>query len=112
MKLHSFFLSAFLIVNFAGCTVARIYATSGNDIAMTDSSPAGGESFKIEQRYMFDYTGAVDVQELLRERFGSGHKFENVSVKIKVDVPDALINLVTFGIAQSKTFEISGDKVK
>ena len=97
---------------FSGCTMARIYSTSGNDVSMTDMTKSGGESFKIDHRMLFDYTGAVDVQELLRDRFGSGHKFENLSVKIKQEPADILINIVTIGIAQAKTFEIAGDKIK
>jgi hypothetical protein len=101
-----------LLIAFSGCTTARIYATSGNDISMTKVSSSGGEAFKIEHRLIFDYTSAIDVQELLRERYGSGHQFENVTVKLKVEVPDFLLNLVTFGIAASRSFEISGDKIK
>lgn len=96
----------------SGCTMARIYSTSGNDVSLTDNANKSGEAFKIEKRITFDYTGAIDVQEVLRERFGSGHEFENVSVKLKADVPDFFLNLITIGIAQSKTFEISGDKIK
>lgn len=54
----------------------------------------------------------MDVQKLLRDRFGSGHKFENLTVKIQQDPEDVLINIVTLGIAPAKTFEISGDKIK
>jgi hypothetical protein len=92
------------------CTIARIYSTSGNEVTLTDSNASAGEPFKIEHRISFDYTSAIDVQEVLRERFGSGQRFENVSVKLKVKPEDFFINLLTLGIAQSKTFEISGDK--
>ena len=95
----------------SGCTMARIYATSGNAVSMTQSGNKAGESFKIEKRITFDYTSAIDAQELLRERFGSGHEFQNVSVKLNADFTDFLINLFTLGLAQSKTFEISGDKI-
>jgi hypothetical protein len=95
-----------------GCTIVRIYSTSGNEVALTDSKGQSGEAFKLEHRISFDYTSSVDVQEVLRERYGSGQKFENVSVKVKVKPEDFLINLVTLGIAQSKTFEITGDKVR
>jgi hypothetical protein len=106
-------LAAFLAITaLNGCTIARIYSTSGNEVSLTDSARPSGEPFKIEHRISFDYTGAVDVQEVLRERYGSGQKFENVSVKLKVKPEDFLMNLITFGIAQSKTFEISGDKVR
>lgn len=112
MKLKSLIILALIASVSSGCTLARIYSTSGNSVSMTDVSKAGGESFKIEHRLVFDYTGAVDVQELLRDRYGSGHQFENLSVKIKQEPIDIIVNIFTLGLAQSKTFEISGDKVK
>lgn len=95
-----------------GCTIARIYSTSGNEVSFTDSNSKSGDPFKIEHRITFDYTSAIDVQEILREKYGSGQKFENVSVKLKVKPEDFLFNFFTLGIANSKTFEISGDKVR
>ncbi len=112
MKLRFFLTFAVIATMSSGCTMARIYSTSGNSVSMTDSTKSGGDSFKIEHRLVFDYTGALDVQELLRDRYGSGHQFENLSVKIKQEPVDIIVNLFTLGLAQSKTFEISGDKVK
>jgi hypothetical protein len=105
-------LSALVVVSaLNGCTIARLYSTSGNEVVLTDVANQSGEAFKIDHRISFDYTSAVDIQDVLRERYGSGHKFENVSVKLKVNPEDFFINLFTFGIAQSKTFEISGDRI-
>jgi hypothetical protein len=112
MKLRSLLMIATVAMVSSGCTLARIYSTSGNSVSMTDASKVGGESFKLEHRLVFDYTGAVDVQEVLRSRYGSGHQFENLSVKIKQEPIDIIVNIFTLGLAQSKTFEISGDKVK
>ena len=100
-----------VLIALNGCTIARLYSTSGNEVILTDSPNDSGEAFKIEHRISFDYTSAVDIQEVLRERFGSGQKFENVTVKLKINPEDFFINLFTFQIAQSKTFEISGDRV-
>lgn len=111
MKLRLFVMLTLIASMSSGCTLARIYSTSGNSVSMTDTTKSGGEAVKIEHRLVFDYTGAVDVQEVLRERYGSGHQFENVSVKIKQEPVDIIVNIFTFGLAQSKTFEISGDKV-
>ena len=112
MNIKSLLAGLLALTTLNGCTIARIYSTSGNEVALTDTDRQSGEPFKIEHRIMFDYTGAVDVQEVLRDRYGSGQKFENVTIKLKVKPEDFLINLVTFTIAQSKTFEISGDKVR
>ena len=96
----------------SGCTLVRIYATSGNEVALTQVSSGGGEQFKINHRQVFDYTGSVDVQELLRDHYGSGHVFQNVTIKYKNDVVDILLNLVTLGLASSRSFEVSGDMVR
>lgn len=101
----------FSLVVSSGCTLVRIYATSGNGVHLTQAKSVSGQPFKIQQRVVFDYTSVVDVQELIREKFGSGHEFQNVSVKVKSDFVDFLLNLVTLGIAASKTLEISGDKI-
>ncbi len=94
------------------CTFARIYSTSGNQVSLTETNPKGGEHFKFSDRSVFDYTGAFDVQDLLAERYGSGNEVQNVTIKVKYDVLDFLLNLVTITLAQSKTFEISGDIIR
>jgi len=111
MKIRTLCFALFGIFALNGCTIARLYSTSGNEVSLTDLPNQSGESFKIEHRISFDYTSAVDIQDVLRERYGSGHKFENVTVKLKVNVEDFFLNVFTFGIAQSKTFEISGDRI-
>lgn len=92
-----------------GCTYARIYATSGNTVALTTIKQTRAQSFTVTERIMFDYTGALDVQELVRKKYGSGGVVQNVTVKVQQDPADFLLNFITLGIAQSKTFEISGD---
>lgn len=111
MKLFKLLVILACLIATTGCTVARIYSTSGNSVAMTDTA-GSGESFTIEHRLVFDYTSAVDVQELLRARYGTGHQFENISVKIRQDPIDVIVNIFTLGLAQSKTFEVTGDKVR
>jgi hypothetical protein len=130
-------------------TFSRIYATSGNDISLTDTSEstrdrrdceqhyeasdvskAAGmlkglfsaakeeeeadlptcESFKIRERSIFDSTGSIDIQELLRNEFGTGHEFQNVSVKLRVGLVDYIFNIFTFGIANSQTVEVHGNR--
>jgi hypothetical protein len=110
-KEFSMLLCAGVLMLLSGCTVARIYATSGNNVALTQTVNKGGDAFIITERITFDYTGAIDVQEHLRAKYGSGHQFQNVTVKLKMEALDVLINIFTLGLAQSKTFEITGDKV-
>ncbi len=95
----------------SGCTVARIYATSGNQVAFTQQGAGGGEQFKVHKRFVFDYSGGFDIQEVLRERYGSGHEFQNVTVKLKYSGLDVLLNVLTLALANSRTVEVSGDMV-
>lgn len=107
-------LTGFLVMMLGagGCTYARIYATSGNTVAMTALRQTRANSFSIKERVMFDYTGALDVQELVRRQYGSGRTIQNVTVKVQQDPMDFLVNFATLGIAQSKTFEVSGDLIQ
>ena len=57
----------------------------------------------------FDSTASIDVQELLRGEFGTGHEFRNISIKIKISWFDWLLNVFTLGLANSQTIEVTGD---
>ena len=104
--------TAFVCIGlFSGCTIARIYATSGNQVSLTEVSSGPGEQFEIRHRQVFDYTGSIDIQELLRAHYGSGYAFQNITIKLTNDAFDVMLNLVTIGLANSHTYEVSGDKV-
>ena len=96
----------------AGCTALRIYATSGNTIALSTLRQGQSESFTVVKHTAFDYTGAIDVQEIVRTKYGSGVTLQNVSVKVKMTVGDFFLNMVTLGIANSKHYEVTGDAVR
>lgn len=66
-------------------------------------------AFKIHERAWFSSAESIDVQEHLREEFGSGHEFRNVTIRIKIDVLDLALNIGTLGIANSQTIEITGE---
>jgi hypothetical protein len=144
---RSDFLSTLLLLIAAlaatGCTmgtVARVYATSGNDIALTrydEAAKAAGPCIKFkESSYMVEVAGGgkgpasdttcvsfeihenlafsaaenLDIQEFLREEFGSGYQFGSVSVRIKIGFFNWLLNLFTLGVANSQTIVITGDR--
>jgi len=101
-----------LSMSLSGCTIARFYSTSGNTVAMTSLKQEPGETVTATKRIIFDYTAAIDLQEVLREKVGSGVTVHNVSMKLKLTPVDFLLNLITLGFGNSKTFEITGDVVK
>lgn len=67
-------------------------------------------SFEIHEHIRFQDSEAIDIQEYLREEFGSGYEFGSISVKLEIGLFDWCLNLVTFGIANSQTIVITGDR--
>ena len=115
MRMHASRLRTLVVlfaVGLSGCTYARIYSTSGSTVALTTLQQGAGEQFTISKHVTFDYTSAVDVQELVRSRFGAGGTAQNVSIKIQDTVGDFFLNLVTLGFANSKHYVVTGDYVR
>ena len=63
---------------------------------------------------LFDYTGALDVSEVLNNVMVEKNvdAFINITVSIKNTPADFLLNLVTLGFANAKTFVVKGDTVR
>lgn len=96
----------------SGCTYARIYSTSGNTVALTTVKEGASESFILTKHVAFDYTGSVDVQELVRSKYGNAGTVQNVSIKVKSTFGDFMLNVITLGFASSKHFEVTGDLIR
>lgn len=110
LRLHT--LVVLFTVGLSACTYARIYSTSGSTVALTTLQQGAGEQFTLSKHITFDYTGSVDVQELVRSKYGAGGTAQNVSIKIQGTVGDFFLNLVTLGIANSKHYVVTGDYVR
>jgi hypothetical protein len=67
-------------------------------------------SFEIHENLSGAEAKKIDVQEFLREEFGSGYRFGSVSVKTKIGFFNWLANVLTLGIANSQTIVITGDR--
>lgn len=105
-------LAVVFTVGLSGCTYSRIYSTSGSTVALTTLQQGAGEQFTLSKHMAFDYTGAVDVQELVRSKYGAGGTAQNVSIKIQGTVGDFFLNLITLGLANSKHYVVTGDYVR
>jgi hypothetical protein len=77
--------------------------------AREEKPPPPCIAFEIHERVWFDAAESINLQELLREEYGTGHSFRNVSLRIKIDVLDLALNIFTLGIANSRSLEVSGD---
>jgi hypothetical protein len=71
---------------------------------------AGCVSFEIHENVVFGEGESIDLQEYLREEFGTGYKFGSVSVKVRIGFFNWLVNVCTLGIANSRTITITGDR--
>lgn len=100
----------------AGCTIATIGGRGAVPIVLNQF----GREVKlikhvvVSKSVYFDYTASYDASSILAkiiEETGADAVI-NVSIRIKVTVPDYLINVLTLGLANGKTVEIEADAVK
>jgi len=99
-----------------GCTMAKI--SGRGPIPLILNQPQARveviKQIKYSKHIMFDYTKAFDVSEVLSDILAGtdADAIINLTVTVKSTPVDFLMNFITLGIAQSTTFEISGQAVK
>jgi hypothetical protein len=66
------------------------------------------------KRKVFDFTGAIDISEVVGEKLAASDAdaLINTQIAIKSTVPDFFINLFTLGIANVYTIEVTGELVQ
>ena len=99
-----------------GCTVAKI-SGRGSIPLMLNNPPARVEvieQFEETKQILFDYTSAFDASEVISQKIArsKADAVINVGITIHYSIVDVFLNLITLGIANSKTFEISGQLVR
>jgi hypothetical protein len=99
-----------------GCTLAKISGKGAIPIMLNQPQVKVEviQQFKTSKMRAFDYTGAFDVSEVLAEHLigSNADALMNVTITVKTTALDFLVNLATLGIAQSRTFEVSGQVVR
>lgn len=105
-----------VLVGLAGCTIAKISGRGAVPLIFNNPQKKVEvvQNVSVSKMRVFDYTGAFDVSEVLSEvMIGSNaDAIINLNVTIKTTVVDFLVNLITLGIANSRTFEVQGQAVK
>ena len=100
----------------SGCTIAKISGRGSIPLILNQPEAKVEVIQRVEhsKHIMFDYTSAFDVSEVLSEILvgSDADAIINVAITVQTTVADFLLNLVTLGIAQSKTFKVSCDVVK
>ena len=99
----------------SGCTGAKISGSGSAPIIMNQPQ---GEVDVIERvtetkRKTFDFTGAVDISEVIGQKLADSNAdaIINTRIVIKSTPADFFINLFTLGIANSYTVEVTGELV-
>jgi len=116
-KFNSLFLIIFpLFLSINGCTYAKISGKGA--IPLLLNNPAEKISpvshFKESKMVIFDYTGSFDVYEVIADRLeaSDADMATNITISIKSDIGTFFVNLITLGLANARTFDVSGDLVK
>lgn len=99
-----------------GCTMAKISGRGALPLLLNqpEAKVEVIQELKRSKHIMFDYTAAFDVSEVLSEILigSNADAIINITITVKSTPLDWIVNLFTLGLAQSKTFEISGQAIK
>ena len=101
----------------SGCTMAKISGRGPHPLILNNPTQKVTvvNHLSAQKRVVFDYTGSFDVSEVLGDAMRmntTADAVTNVTITVKSDVVDFLINAITLGLAQAKTFAVEGDLVK
>lgn len=99
-----------------GCTIAKISGRGAQPLLL-NNPPVKVEvvqNIKVSKMILFDYTGAFDVSEVLSEILigSNADAIINLNITLKTTVLDFIVNLVTLGLANARTFEVRGQAIK
>lgn len=110
------FLVLIIAVSILGCTIAKISGRGAIPLMMNQPQAKVEVIQKIDtkKQILFDYTGAFDVSEVIGDILigSNADAIININIKLEVSPGDYLINLITLGLANAKTFHITGDVIK
>ncbi len=109
-------LLAVILISLESCTVAKLSGRGTHPLILNQPQAKVSVIQKVNasKQLLFDYTGAVDVSEVLRDvMIGSDvDAIINITITVKQTVGDFFINVFTLGLANARTFEVNGDVVK
>ena len=111
----------FMVVIFAAfaiqsCTIAKVGARGAVPLILNQPAESMQliEHVSAKKQVTFDYTNAFDASEVLNEVIATKKPDAviNVSITIKTTPADYILNLVTCGLAASKTIVVDADLMK
>jgi hypothetical protein len=105
-----------MAVTAGGCTIAKISGRGSIPLLLNQPSAKVEvvKAIKVSQMRVFDYTESYDASEMLSEVFTEtqADAIINVVFTVKTTPGDFFLNILTLGIANAKTIEITGQAVK
>ena len=100
----------------SGCTIAKISGRGAMPIILNNPPKKVQviKHIKTSKMINFDYTSSFDVSEVLNKAIEgeNADAIINCTITLKSTVANFFVNLITLGIASSKTFQIEGDLIK
>lgn len=111
-----FFVLLVFALALSACTSAKI-SGSGSAPMLMNQPPSEVdvvERVSESKRKVFDYTGAIDISEVVGEKLAASDADAMINTRIvmKSTVPDVFINLFTLGLANAYTVEVTGELVR
>ncbi len=98
------------------CTIAKISGKGAIPVLLNQPSEKMQlvDHITIKKNRNFDYTASYDVSEIISKKVVEKQPDAviNTRVTIKSSIDNFLINLITFGIAQSRKIVIDADLMK
>jgi len=113
-RLFSFLVLVALVLT--GCTSAKITGQGSKPILV--NQPTGEvdvvERISETKRFTFDYTGSLDIADVVGETLANSDAdaLINTQIAVKSTAADFFINVFTLGIANAYTVEITGELVR
>lgn len=99
-----------------GCVIAKISGAGPRPLLLNNSSGKFDvvKHFTVQNAVRFDYTNSAELDQLVADviKETGADAVVNIRVTIKQEPGDFLCNVVTCGIANSKTWAIEGDAIK
>jgi len=115
-KIRFVVLAVLLAFTVSACTIAKISGKGAVPLVLNNLPTKVKiiSHFSASRVIAFDYTGYIDISDLIAKKIASSNAdaVVNLVIKIKNDPATFLLNLVTLGIANARRVVVEGDLVK
>ncbi len=100
-----------------GCTVAKLSGSGPRPLLL--NNPADGKfeivrHFVVDRGSTFDFTNTAEIDALVASviQETKADAVVNLRITVKQEVSDFFLNLITCGLANSRTWYVEGDAIR